>query len=151
MLGLLISCGPSKEQMEKVESKMEEFKSTRDVSKLSEDELRNYILFHYYGECHFTLEEKDAIAAKIKPLEVIETETEVITPVITTYNKFSSLETGLPTGTVVATDYEGNSKDDTMHRINNHVSIKCNDGFTRIVKDIDVDLFNNLHKGDIIE
>jgi len=86
------------------------------------------------------------LEAKLLPLnEVVESQSEVATPVTTTYSKFSSLETGLPSGTVVAL---ANSEDDTK---DNYVTIKDHNGFSKIIRDVDVDLFLNLHEGDIIE
>lgn len=145
MLGLLVSCGPSKEE---IDVKIQEYSSQNNVTKLTPSELRDYVSYHYYGICNFTAREKDQIFAKISPLTQNSEDTLIIQ---LNYNKFSAIETNLPTGTIVATDYEGYVGGETMHRVNNNVSIKGSDGYTRIVKDIDVDLFNNLHKGDIIE
>lgn len=63
---------------------------------------------------------------------------------------WSSTETKLPKGVVYTSDCasRGTSEQKTK---DNYVTIKRPNGYLTIVKDIDEDLFLNLHDGDIIE
>jgi len=63
---------------------------------------------------------------------------------------WSSSETGLPKGVVYTSDCaaRGTSEQKTK---DNYVTIKRPNGYLTIVRDIDEDLFLNLHDGDIIE
>lgn len=140
ILGLLVSCGPSREEIEKQANVI---KTQYNTSQLNNDELIQYTSLKI---CGCDNEKMKTLEAKLLPLnEIVEPQSEVAKPVTTTYSKFSSLETGLPTGTVVALD---NSEEDMK---NNYVTIKDYNGFSKIIRDVDVDLYLNLHEGDIIE
>jgi hypothetical protein len=63
---------------------------------------------------------------------------------------WSSTETKLPKGVVYTTDCASRGTSEQKAK-DNYVTIKRPNGYLTIVKDIDEDLFLNLHDGDIIE
>jgi hypothetical protein len=64
---------------------------------------------------------------------------------------WSSTETKLPRGIVQATDYAHGGKGKGDDQTNNYVTIKGTNGQLTIVRDVEIDLFLNLQKGDTIK
>lgn len=81
-----------------------------------------------------------------EPDEDVSPETVVIKEV----RYWSATETGLPKGVVYTSDCSARGTSEQKTK-DNYVTIKRPNGFLTIVKDIDEDLFLNLHDGDIIE
>ncbi len=84
-------------------------------------------------------------------MDKVETE-KIITPptVAKEVRYWSATETGLPKGVVYTSDCFSRGTSEQKIK-DNYVTIKRPNGYLTIVKDIDEDLFLNLHDGDIIE
>ena len=153
LLGLMCSCGPSKYELDrKAELKADyPFLNSKEITLLYNHEDCSL------KDCAFS-EEIRIINKKIEDnkKQSFDNKTEQIVNSMTpqsNVNKFSSIETGLPIGTIIYKDCS-NCTDGNIDKIdikNNYVTIKKLDGFNVIIKDIDEDLYLNLKPGDIIE